>query len=245
MCSAECDDFSLYMKSVYFNHKRQTKVITPMEYLKITELEYHTLYCTRKWTASKTDQSSGFFVGGYPGQGGGGDNKKNKGSGGGGTYNKKGGGSVNKNIQAKITRHNCRRLGHMSRNCFLPGGNLHNGSGCGHNKKNANDTIGGGDEDLHRPPRCNKPRNRILNSGNEVKWFGECGKPGDYFRAQHTSESGDGAISGGDLSGNNATVNATVPETNFPKKSDNNVGNTDGLGHVGLINEEDGGGTLA
>jgi len=32
---------------------------------------------------------------------------------------------------------------------------------------------------------------------------------------------------------------------NVPNKNDNDVGNTDGSGHVGLINEEDGGASFA
>ena len=49
------------MKSVYFNHKRNGANILFMEYLDITELEYHNLYRVGKWTKSASDQGVEFY----------------------------------------------------------------------------------------------------------------------------------------------------------------------------------------
>ena len=48
MISAENTDFTSFMKSVYFDHKRKMKVIDSIEYLNLDEVEYHTLYCRNK-----------------------------------------------------------------------------------------------------------------------------------------------------------------------------------------------------
>lgn len=55
MGSADCVEFSGFMNSVHFNHKRKTRVISHQEYLCLTEAEYRTLYRTGKWTASRND----------------------------------------------------------------------------------------------------------------------------------------------------------------------------------------------
>ena len=59
---ADCNKFSGFMNSVYFDHKRKTREITHQEYLCLAEAKYHTLYQAGKWTASRNDPSSGFFV---------------------------------------------------------------------------------------------------------------------------------------------------------------------------------------
>jgi len=93
-----------------------------MEYLRIVDLEYRTLYRAKKCTASNSDPTSGFFVT---------DNGNETYSGGakykiqcGGSGN--GGGTQKNNRWSKITCHNCVKLRHISWNCFLPGGGSHN-----------------------------------------------------------------------------------------------------------------------
>jgi len=43
-CSAACDDFTDYMKAIYFSHKRRTQVIHHMKFLHLAEGGYRTLY---------------------------------------------------------------------------------------------------------------------------------------------------------------------------------------------------------
>ena len=61
MGSADCDEFSRFMNSVYFDHKRKTRIIDHREFLRLAEAEYRTLYRTGSWTASKNDPFSGFL----------------------------------------------------------------------------------------------------------------------------------------------------------------------------------------
>ena len=62
MVSADCDDFTDYMKSIYFSLKRNNAVGGYMEYLDTAEAEYLTLYRKNKW--SKKDSNAGLaFVG--------------------------------------------------------------------------------------------------------------------------------------------------------------------------------------
>ena len=63
MCSAEKKEFSGFMTSIYFKHKRKTNVVSHATYLHLAEVEYSTLYRDQKWLAAKSDPSSGFFVG--------------------------------------------------------------------------------------------------------------------------------------------------------------------------------------
>jgi len=53
MCSVEYTEFKEYMKAIYFNHKCRIKVVDPLEYLKLAESEYRTLYRKIKWMAVK------------------------------------------------------------------------------------------------------------------------------------------------------------------------------------------------
>ena len=62
MCLAENNDFTTFMKSIYFDHKRKIRVIDCAEYLNLADAENHTLYRGKKCTASKNDPASGFFV---------------------------------------------------------------------------------------------------------------------------------------------------------------------------------------
>ena len=62
MLSAENTDFTSFMKSVYFDDKRKTRVIGFTEHLNLAEAEYRNIYRAGKWLASKNDPASGFFV---------------------------------------------------------------------------------------------------------------------------------------------------------------------------------------
>ena len=62
MGSADCNEFSGFMNSMYFDHKRKTREITHQEYLCLAEAEYRTLYRAGKWTVSRNSPSSGFFA---------------------------------------------------------------------------------------------------------------------------------------------------------------------------------------
>jgi len=61
-CSAACPRLIEYMKNMYFSHKRGTLVNTPLKFFWLTEMEYRTIYRHSKWTASKSDPDSGFYV---------------------------------------------------------------------------------------------------------------------------------------------------------------------------------------
>ena len=62
MESADCDDFSGFMNSVYFDHKKKTRVIAHQEFLRLAEVEYRTRYRIGKCTASRSDPTFGIFV---------------------------------------------------------------------------------------------------------------------------------------------------------------------------------------
>ena len=50
MCPVDNDEFTNYMKLIYYNHKRKLpKNINFMEYLRLAESEYRTLYRRGKW----------------------------------------------------------------------------------------------------------------------------------------------------------------------------------------------------
>jgi len=44
MISADCDEFSGFMNSVYYDHKGKTRLIDHSEYLRLAKAEYQTLY---------------------------------------------------------------------------------------------------------------------------------------------------------------------------------------------------------
>ena len=62
MISTENDDVSSFMKLVYFDHEMKTRVIGSTEYLNLAEADYWTLHRGCKWTSSKNDPASGFFI---------------------------------------------------------------------------------------------------------------------------------------------------------------------------------------
>ena len=66
--SNNCDEFRLSMYSVYLDHKRGSRPIAPDEYLELAERKYHTIYWQGKWTASKPDTSSEYYVGNERGE---------------------------------------------------------------------------------------------------------------------------------------------------------------------------------
>ena len=118
MGSADCDKFRGFMTSVYLDHKRKTRVISHQEYLRLAEIEYRTLYRAGKWTASRNDPTSGFFVDhGGRGYGRGESRDRGRGRGDGGQ-----GGGHNTNRWSRLSCHNYGRLGHISCNCWSPGG---------------------------------------------------------------------------------------------------------------------------
>jgi len=48
MISADFDEFSGFVNSVYYDHKRKTRLINHSEYLRLAEAEYHTLYLKQR-----------------------------------------------------------------------------------------------------------------------------------------------------------------------------------------------------
>ena len=60
MVSADCDEFTEYMKSIYFASKRESLVGGYMEYLDTAEAKYQTLYRKGKWTKKDTKLESAF-----------------------------------------------------------------------------------------------------------------------------------------------------------------------------------------
>ena len=60
-CLAACDEFTDYMKAIYFSHCCRTQSITPMELLTLAECKYCTLYCGGKWEKLKEDPDSAFL----------------------------------------------------------------------------------------------------------------------------------------------------------------------------------------
>ena len=123
MGSADCDDFSGFMISVYFNHKRKTQVITYQEYIRLAEAEYRTLYRSDKWTASRNDPKAGFFVGRDDrgrGQGDRGCCGRGRDAGRGRGAGRGGGRDANR--WSRLLWHNCGKLGHISRDYWASGG---------------------------------------------------------------------------------------------------------------------------
>ena len=188
MCSADCNEFKVFMQSVYFNHKRRSQPIAPVKYLELAEHKYRTMYQQGKWTASKSDALSGFYIGS-----GGGAGRTNAARGGGrtGTYGGRGGGrggdvSNGGNRWGKLTCHNCGKQGHITQNCFLPGGGAET-QGSGGGAEDDGYFPGVDERALRRPPRGREPCIRTLPDGTPVKWYSLCGSWGSHFRARHTA----------------------------------------------------------
>jgi hypothetical protein len=74
------------------------------------------------------------------------------------------------------------------------------------------------DASIRRPPRRNKPRERTLPDGTQVKWCPKCGKWGDHFRAGHTAANDD-EDNGGDA----ANVATGDDDDNLVVQEDDNV----------------------
>ena len=63
MPSADCLEFTEYMKSIYFASKRINTIRDYMAYLNCAEGKYRTLYRKGKWTKASAPQDSGFTAG--------------------------------------------------------------------------------------------------------------------------------------------------------------------------------------
>jgi len=92
-------------------------VIEHKESLLLAESKYRTIYRTEKWTTSRNDPTSGFYVntsgrGRMRGDGGRGRGRRQGASGGRGR---------DANRWSRLNRHNCGRLGRIARNCWAPG----------------------------------------------------------------------------------------------------------------------------
>ena len=60
MVSADCEEFTSYMTSIYFALKRDSVATGYVEYLSATEGGYRTLYCKDKWVKAINPTKSGF-----------------------------------------------------------------------------------------------------------------------------------------------------------------------------------------
>ena len=173
MLSAENNDFTSFMKSVYFDHKRKMRVIGFTKYLNLAEAEYRNLYRAGKWSVSKNDPSSGLFVehdeessnnddgyhcGGRTGRGGSG--RGGYGRGGCGRGYGRGRRSNGAGRHATLDCHNCGKRGHVARNCRRPG-------------SGAFDDNANGDDDF---------------PGNDGEAL-ECGAWGTHLRVDHDTQS--------------------------------------------------------
>ena len=67
---ADCANFNEYMKEIYVDHTHKIKVVDPLGYLCLNELEFRTLYRKNKWSAVKHNPSFVFFRDSDGGKGG-------------------------------------------------------------------------------------------------------------------------------------------------------------------------------
>jgi len=149
MTSDDSKVFSEYMQSIYFAHTRTIKEVSPRDYVEYAEKEYRTLYCDNKWTAVKTDPGSAFYVEEDTKPEGG----RGRGRGRGGGRGRGRGGGRENNRWDKCKCHNCGKLGHISRLCWLPGGGAH--------KSSSDSGTGGGDNYTTTPTFPSTDRNSL------------------------------------------------------------------------------------
>lgn len=184
-CSAECEDFTAFITSIYYKHKRKTNVINYMKYITLAKSEYRMLYQNQKWTVSKNDLSSGFYVGTPATINGitGGDGKCND------NDNDGSGKKMRRrrcNSSGRKACHNCRKLGHLEADCWSPGGVTHEGDRVDGGKDDEDIFPGVDPRALRRPPCDSDPISCTLLDGTTVRWFSLCGYREEYFRGEHT-----------------------------------------------------------
>ena len=177
------------------------------------------MYWQGKWTASKLDASSGCYA-----ERGGSAETTNTGCGGGcNSNNGRDGargcdGNSGGNRWSKLTCHNCGKQGHISRNCFLPGGGAYNTQSGGGGAEDNGSFLGVDERTLRRSPQGKEPRICTLLDGTSVKWCSPCGSWGNYFRAGHTAEDDAPIVETTD----NVPAEGNVVEPSVP--SDNDIG---------------------
>lgn len=178
-------------------------MVTPREYAEFAEKEYRNLYHDNKWSAVKTDPDSSFYSGD-------GDRGGSRGDGGRGRGRGHGGRGCGKNRWEKYECHNCGKLGHIERFCWLPGGGAYKSR-----TEDADEGGGNGDGDsfpgtnsdaISRPPRGNAHRHTKLANGDEVVWYGKCSKWKNHFKSGHMTGSNSGNDGDGARFGNGAGV---------------------------------------
>ena len=62
ICSANCEEFSVYIKIIYFMNKQLDKINNFTSYLNKAKQKHRILYRNIKWRASKSGPASGFYI---------------------------------------------------------------------------------------------------------------------------------------------------------------------------------------
>ena len=173
MVSADCNEFTRYMTSIYFASKRENLFGGYMDYLDLDKAKYWTLYRKEKWTKKDVKSESEF----------------------GNNEDKDGYGQENRE---RKRCHNCGKINHLARTCWEIGGGEYSGGrggrsgrgGYGRDDRGGRNTNtnnasfpGVNESAIRNPPRSGEPRNRTLSDGTEVNWCGFCGSGGAHYRA--------------------------------------------------------------
>ena len=143
-----------------------------------------------------------------------------KGRGDGGRGRGRGRSGRGNNRWAKCECHNCGKLGHIERHCWLPGGGAYKprDSGDGGGGASEGDSFPGTDGDaISRPPRGNEPRHKKLTNGDEVVWCSTCSLWTNHFTSGHPAASE--SVTDGD---------SAAPAANLGENKEENEEITDG-----------------